>query len=139
MKRLDAVLVGAFLVAGAFLLWRQESAAGVMALATGGALRWAMLALQASTTQEEHRRELHELRMALATLGDPDELLRKLDVLQEAADKLKRAPERLDELAAALRTTGGGLDERLKKIENFLSHEATRAALDRRGGLSFER
>lgn len=94
------------------------------------ALLWAWIEATAAT--EQHRRELHELRLALATIGDPDTLLHRLDELTARAERTAKLPERMEELSGRLAQLSGDTRERLQKLETFAGELVTKEGLGRR-------
>ncbi len=132
MRRTEGVIVAAILLGAALLFWRYESAAAVLALATAAAFRWASAMLHVHDVSDEHQRDLHEIRLALATLGDPDKLLRRLDELKERTEKTARLPDKLDLLTEKVQKLVGDTAERLGRLEAFNSKLLTDETLRRR-------
>lgn len=116
-------------------------AGAVAALATGQ-MGWALLfaalavlavqvdrLIAAVRVNEQHAEDLHEVRMVLAQLGDPDELLKRLEETRGQVEKLQRLPERLDELTAKVQKLVGDANERFGKLEAFNNKLLTGDAL----------
>lgn len=118
-------------MAAGMLVLKEPTGVAVFGLAVPVfALLWHWL--EVAVVNETYQRDLHELRVALAILGDPDKLLRRLDELQEAAAKVKLTPERVEEVLATLKSTTGGLNERLVKVETMANALQRDGILDKR-------